>query len=97
MLTWLICSSGNIQLDACPEVMHVFAVENGGLVALTSVFRRHMFPIAVFTLVTRGRFLTSASKFSIEANGEIFDVSPENDHTSPNVKTHYTGSWTFLH
>ncbi len=41
----------------------------------------------VFTLVTRSRVLTSASKFNIEPNGEIFDVSPENDHASPNVKT----------
>ena len=40
----------------------------------------------VFTLVTRGHFLTSASKFNIEPNGRIFDVSPENDCTSPNVK-----------
>ncbi len=33
----------------------------------------------VFTLVTRGRvFLTSASKFNTEPNGEIFDVSPKN-------------------
>ncbi len=41
----------------------------------------------VFTLVTRGRFLTSASKFNVEPNGKIFDVSPENDHASLNVKT----------
>ncbi len=42
----------------------------------------------VFTLVTRGRFfLTSASKLNMEPNGEIFDVSPENDRASPNVKT----------
>ena len=41
-----------------------------------------------FTLVTRGRFfLRSASKFDTEANGEIFDVSPENDLASPNVET----------
>ena len=32
-------------------------------------------------------FLTSASKCNIEPNGEIFDVSPENDSASPNVKT----------
>ncbi len=42
---------------------------------------------AVFTLVTRGQFLTSASKINIEPNGDIFDVSPENDRASPNVKT----------
>ncbi len=30
--------------------------------------------------------LTSASKFSVEPNGGIFDVSPEKDHASPNVK-----------
>ena len=30
---------------------------------------------AVVTLVTRGRFLTSASKFNIEPSGGIFDVS----------------------
>ncbi len=45
-------------------------------------------PLAVFTLVTRGRlFLTSASKFNIEANGKIFDVSPKHVCASPNVKT----------
>ncbi len=32
-------------------------------------------------------FLTSASKFNIEPNGEIFDVRPENDCASLNVKT----------
>ncbi len=42
---------------------------------------------AVFTLVTLGRFMTSASKFYIEPCGGIFDVSPENDCASPNVKT----------
>ncbi len=42
---------------------------------------------AVFTLVTRGHVLTPASKFNIEPNGGMFDVSTENDHTSPNVKT----------
>ncbi len=42
---------------------------------------------AVFTLVTRGRSLTSASKFSIEPNGGIFDVSLENDHASPDEKS----------
>ncbi len=31
-------------------------------------------------------FLASASKCNIEPNGEIFDVSPENDRASPNVK-----------
>ncbi len=41
-------------------------------------------PQALFTL---GPFLTSASNFSIEPNGVIFDVSPKNDGTSPNVKT----------
>ncbi len=35
----------------------------------------------------RSLFLTSASKFNIETNSEIFDVSPENDRASPNVKT----------
>ncbi len=38
--------------------------------------------------VTLSRFcLTSASKFNIEPNGGIFDVSPENDRASLNVKT----------
>ncbi len=41
----------------------------------------------VFTLVTRGRFLTSASKFNIEPNGGIFDVSAKNERASPNVKS----------
>ncbi len=43
----------------------------------------------VFTLpwVTRGHFLTSASKFSIEPNGAIFDASAKNARASPNVKT----------
>ncbi len=40
-----------------------------------------------FALVTRGRFLTSASKFNIEPNGGLFDVSPETDRASLNVKT----------
>ncbi len=31
--------------------------------------------------------LTSASKFNIEPNGGIFDVTQENDHASPNVKS----------
>ncbi len=31
-------------------------------------------------------FLTSASKFNIETNGRILDVSPKNDRASPNVK-----------
>ncbi len=45
-------------------------------------------PIAVFTLVTRGRFLdVGVKKFNIEPNGGFFDVSPENDRTSLNVKT----------
>ncbi len=44
-------------------------------------------PKGVFTLVTCGHFLTSASKFNIEPNGGIFDVRPENDHASRNVKT----------
>ncbi len=35
----------------------------------------------------RSLFLTSASKFNIEPNGEIFDVNPKNDQASPNVKT----------
>ncbi len=51
-------------------------------------FRRDLTRQVVFTLVTRGRFfLTSASKFNIETNGTIFDVSRENDRASPNVKT----------
>ncbi len=29
----------------------------------------------------------SASKFNVEPNGGIFDVSPKNDLASPNVKT----------
>ncbi len=37
----------------------------------------------VFTLLTCGRFLTSASKFTIKHNGVIFDVSPENDRALP--------------
>ncbi len=41
----------------------------------------------VFTLVTRGHFLTSASKFNIAPNGGNFDISPQNDRASPNVKT----------
>ncbi len=32
-------------------------------------------------------FLTSASKFNIEPNGGIFDVSSENDRASLNMKT----------
>ncbi len=36
--------------------------------------------------MTRSRFLTSASKFNIGPNGEIFDISPENDCASLNVK-----------
>ncbi len=32
-------------------------------------------------------FLTSTSKFNIEANGGIFDVNPQNDRASPNVET----------
>ncbi len=43
--------------------------------------------LAVFTLVTRGHFLTSASKFSVEPNGGIFDVSLKFDRASPNVET----------
>ncbi len=43
----------------------------------------------VFTLAMRGVFLTSASKFNIEPNDGIFDVSPENDRASPNVKTSF--------
>ncbi len=42
---------------------------------------------AVFTFVTRSVFLTSASKLTIEPNGGSFDVSPENNRASPNVKT----------
>ncbi len=42
---------------------------------------------AVFTLMTGDCFLTSASKFYIEPNGGIFDVDPENDRASLNVKT----------
>ena len=41
----------------------------------------------VFALVTRGHFLTSASKFNIEPDGGFFDVSPENDRASLNVET----------
>ncbi len=41
--------------------------------------------LSSFILVTRVRFLTS--KFNIEPNGGIFDVSPKSDRTSPNVKT----------
>ncbi len=36
-------------------------------------------------------FLTSASKFNTEPNGGIFDVSPENDRTSPHVKNVLVG------
>ncbi len=35
----------------------------------------------------RSSFLTSVSKFNVDANDEIFDVDPENDRASPNVKT----------
>lgn len=43
---------------------------------------------AVFTLMTcRRLFDLAASKFITESNGRIFDVSPENKHASPNVKT----------
>ncbi len=31
--------------------------------------------------------MTSASKFNIEPNGGIFDVSTENDRVPPNVKS----------
>ena len=31
--------------------------------------------------------MTSTSKFNMDPNGGIFDVSPENDRASPNVKT----------
>ncbi len=41
----------------------------------------------VFTYVTRGRCLTSASKFDIKPSGGVFDVSPENDCSSPSMKT----------
>ncbi len=41
----------------------------------------------VFTLVTRSHFLTSASKFNIEPNSGIFDVSADNYRASPNVET----------
>ena len=45
----------------------------------------------VFTLVTRdvtrGRFLTSASKFNVEPIGGILDVRTKMHHASPNVKT----------
>ncbi len=37
--------------------------------------------------VTRDCSLTSASKFNVEPNGGIFDVSAGNDRASPNVKT----------
>ncbi len=37
-------------------------------------------------------FLTSASKFNIEPNGGIFDVGPENERASPNVKTPTRGA-----
>ncbi len=33
--------------------------------------------------VTRGWCFDSASKFHIDANGEIFDASPKNDRASP--------------
>ena len=42
---------------------------------------------AVFTLMTCGPFSTLASKFHIEPNGGIFDVSQENDFASPNMET----------
>ncbi len=44
-------------------------------------------PCAVFTLVTRGLYLTSASKFNIDPNDEFFDANPQNDCASPRVKT----------
>ena len=34
----------------------------------------------------------SASKFNTEPNGGIFDISPENDGASPNVKTPQCGA-----
>ncbi len=37
--------------------------------------------------MTCSRLLTSASKFNIESNGGIFDVSLGNDRASLNVKT----------
>ncbi len=40
--------------------------------------------IAVFTLVTRGRFFDAGVKIQ---HGGIFDVRPENDRASPKVKT----------
>ncbi len=55
------------------------------LQSLSSVCQGRL-TLAVFTLVTRGRFLTSASKFKIAPNDGIFDISPENDLVSPNVK-----------
>ena len=39
--------------------------------------------------------LTSASKFNIEPNGGVFDVSPENGRASPNVKTPSVNSFTW--
>ncbi len=37
-------------------------------------------------------FLTSASKFNIEPNGVIFDVSPEHDRESLDVETPFVSS-----
>ena len=37
----------------------------------------------VFALVTRGRFFTSTSKFNIEPNGGIIDVSPKTTARHP--------------
>ncbi len=38
-------------------------------------------------LLTCSHFLTSASKFTVEPNGRIFDIRPKNDRASPNKKT----------
>ncbi len=53
----------------------------------------HVDSNGVFTLVMRGRFLTSASKFNVEPNGGIVDVSMENDRASPNMKTPFRARW----
>ncbi len=49
----------------------------------------------VFTLAMRGRLFDVSVNFDVEPTGEIFDVSPGNDHASPNVKNPFTRRvWT---
>ncbi len=63
--------------------------ERGDVTQLRQVenLQRNNMRQAVFTLVTRGRFLDVGVKFDIEPNGGIFDVNPKNVRASPNVKS----------